>query len=165
MHKHGTFFKLFLFLYLLVLVYHAIELNFNSCIAVIVLMSGIVLAIFAHMKHGYRTIILLVIHMCMEWFEYAHSGSTYTKKEILFYGLHTGMDITFLWQEAKTHLPRFRYHVMIFVIIGLAIVFLVAHNTDTTKTHSSHYLFEIVVIGGILGCTLSHLFTPKKKCT
>lgn len=175
MHKHNKFFKVFLLIYLAFLLYHASELKLDSWLAIVGLSTGIALAIVAHMRHGYGTIILLLVHMTIEWSEYASYGSHYSSKEMLFYGLHVVLDFAFLWQEAKTHLPRFRYYIMGSVAVGVLMLFvIVSQNAPAAYVYGMQFvhqnehahessLFETVVIGGILGCTLSHLLRKKKR--
>jgi hypothetical protein len=126
------------------------------------LCTGIALAIVAHMRHGYGTIILLLVHMTIEWSEYARHGA-YSNKEIVFYGLHTMLDIVFLWQEARTHLFRFRYILMGSTILYLKLLFVCMRHISHSIPAYTTNLIEIVVIGGIAGCTLSHLIRRKKK--
>ena len=163
MHKHGTFFRVFLLVYLLVLVYHATDLQWNSWLTVFGLASGIVLALIAHLRHGYGMIVLLLIHMAIEWSEYGQQGAGYSAKEIVFYCIHTVLDFTFLWQEVRSHLEKFKYAVMIGITALLAVIFIAQYQPHPTviETHSSNAL-EAIVIGGILGCTLSHIFMKKR---
>ncbi len=167
MQKHcNKFFRGFLVVYLFFLVYHITGLHFGSSLTITGLAIGMILALFAHMRGGYGTIILLVIHMAIEWSEYAHHG-TYSVKEYLFYGFHTMLDFVFLWQETKMHLARFRYLVMGAVATGLTTLFVyVSWTTPGTQSESTLVanLVEPLVLGGILGCTLSHLFERKRAC-
>lgn len=173
MHKHNKFFKIFLVIYLAFLLYHASGIEFTSPLTVIGLITGVALAIVAHMRHGYGTIILLLIHMGIEWSEYTHHGFHYSKNDIVFYALHTVLDFIFLWQEAKTHLTKFRYVIMGSTTLVIIILVLTTnHEISPAQMFTMKYLphdhehglsmFETIVIGGILGCTLSHLFRKKK---
>ena len=165
MRKHySKFFKGFLVVYLIALIYHIASLHFGSPLTIAGFAIGIVLALFAHMRGGYGTIVLLVIHMTIEWSEYAQHGS-YSAREYVFYGFHTALDFVFLWQETKMHLPRFKYFVMGAVTIGLVMLFVYISRTALGVQSESVFiggLVEPLVLGGILGCTLSHLFEKKK---
>jgi len=173
MVQQNKFFKAFLLVYLLFLLYHASHLEWKSWLAILGLISGITLAIVAHMRRGYGTLILLTIHMTIEWSEYAKHGTRYSGREILFYGTHTILDFTFLWHEVRTHLTKFRYIIMGSIAIGLITLFLCINHTEPQpngfgiiegyKNMQGSNIIEAVVIGGILGCTLSHLFARKKK--
>ena len=167
MRKHyGNFFKGFLVVYLFFLVYHITELRLGSMLTLACFTAGVILALVAHMRGGYGTVILLLVHMAIEWSEYAQHGN-YSAREYAFYGFHTMLDFVFLWQETKTHLARFRYSVMGAVIVGLTALFMFVSKIAPEFHTGSLFvgnLIEPIVLGGILGCTLSHLFARKKRC-
>lgn len=171
MHIHQKIFRTFLIIYLVFLSYHISQIGSGTSFAIIGLGIGILIAVLVHRFRGYGTSILLVIHMTIEWIEYVAHGFHYSYTELAFYGLHTLLDFTFLWYEVKTYLPKSRYRV-IGVFGCMAIIFFVAvqygeslreHGVGLPHHEHGTGLVEMTVIGGILGCTLSHLF-GKRTC-
>lgn len=164
MHPHDKFFKVFLLIYAGFLVFHALQMVWTP-LAVLGALVGLALAIVAHLRHGYATLILLIVHMTLEWTEYAQSGFAYSGREMAFYIVHVLLDGVFFWQEAKSHLFRFRYQAAAGVLIGLGILsfFLYTPNSGlVVEEKESAVPVEAAVIGGILGCTLSHLLSKRK---
>lgn len=170
MHTHDKFFKAFLVIYLGFLLYHASTLDLGSWLVTTGLIIGITLSIVAHIRHGYSTILLLLAHMTIEWIEYTNHGSHYSNKELVFYGLHVVLDFVFLWQEAKVHLPHFRYYIMGIVGSAVLIIIINMQYSEPVHTFGVHLvehehkssILETLVIGGVLGCTLSHFFRKKR---
>jgi len=100
--------------------------------------------------------------MTIEWSEYAQHTSPYSEKELLFYGIHILLDIVFLWQELGAHMSKVKWKVIGGVSLTIAaIVSYSSYSSLTFYSESTSILFEMLVIGGIYGCTLSHLFTKR----
>lgn len=59
------FFLIFLIVYLILMLGHLKEINFGIWTSLIFL-AGLTLAVFAHAKRNYITVILLVVHMSIE---------------------------------------------------------------------------------------------------
>ena len=158
-HHYGKFFKGFLVIYLFFLVQHMRGFDFSSWSVIIGFGAGIMLALIAHTGRNYGTIIFLLIHMTIEWSEYARHKS-YTGKEIAFYGFHTILDFIFLWQEIKIHFWRFRRLLTGIAGIGLGTLFIIVSQSSFRMggAQTVNNMVEPLVIGGILGCTLAHLF-------
>jgi len=155
-------FKPFLALYTAVLLYHIAEHGAGSWYVLTALATGFCLALLAHARSGYGTTLLLIIHMSLEWSEYGRHES-FSLREVAFYGAHTVLDFIFLWQEAKAHFPKFKRAVVSIVSFGLAVLFVFVHESQApiAANHAEGLIggiIEMAVLGGILGCTLSHLF-------
>jgi threonine/homoserine efflux transporter RhtA len=155
-----TFFKGFLLLYSIVLIFHALELPWSIAIAFEVL-GGIALALFAHLRKSHLTLIFLVIHMVIEWIEYGSQVGHYSIREIVFYGIHTSLDFIFLWQEAKMHLFKYRNVLTVGVFVGLLIMFFYVRSSSITMQGHPSSGIEAVVLGGIFGCLCSHLLQKR----
>jgi hypothetical protein len=90
-------------------------------------------------------------------------------QEYVIHGIHTLLDLIFLREEVRTHFFRFRKVVMS-AIVSLVLLALLAIGTTahTEKgayehTHGTHTPIETFIIGGILGCIVSHLRPTAKK--
>ena len=163
MHPHDKFFKIFLLIYAGFLFFHALQMEWTP-LAILGALLGLALAIVAHLRHSYATVILLVIHMGIEWIEYAQNGFSYSGRELAFYLVHALLDVAFLWQETKSHLFRFRYWTIGGVFVGLTILSILFYSPiskDLVKSQNTMPI-EAAVIGGILGCTFSHLLSKRK---
>lgn len=163
MHPHDKFFKIFLLIYAGFLVFHALQMVWSP-LAVLGALVGLALAIVAHLRHSYATVILLVVHMGIEWIEYSQGGFSYSNREMAFYIVHVLLDAVFFWQEAKSHLFRFRYLASLGVVVGLlglSVWFYTPTPIETSEPESAVPV-EAAVIGGILGCTFSHLLSKRK---
>lgn len=163
MHPHDKFFKIFLLIYAGFLVFHALQMVWSP-LAVLGALVGLALAIVAHLRHSYATVILLVVHMGIEWIEYSQSGFSYSNREMAFYIVHVLLDAVFFWQEAKSHLFRFRYLASFGVVVGLlglSAWFYIPTPIEISEQESVVPV-EAAVIGGILGCTFSHLLSKRK---
>jgi len=141
---------------------HAFALDWTFLVGLGVF-TGLVISIVAHLKHGYITLILLIIHMGIESVEHANQITNYSNWNVIFYGLHTLLDILFLYQEAKAHLFKYRYVFTLGVIVCLCLLFLCLHKNvlGVVDTHQGLPI-ESVVIGGILGCTFSQILSHTK---
>src|SRR5574344_1909445 len=90
----------FLFLYSFSMVEHALHLDLNIS-NVVLFALGLILALFAHAKQNYITVILLLVHMSIEWFEWSQTG--FILSTFLFSLGHVAMDFIFLSHELSVH--------------------------------------------------------------
>lgn len=162
-----NFYSFFLIFYALVMTYHAYSLNINFFI-LFLLALGFLLAIFAHAKKNYITIFLLLLHMSIEWFEWSQVGIFNNLQEGLFNVSHVIMDFIFLSHELQAHIKRKKNLVFAIVIFLLILISVLGHYVFL-KSDLVLETIEPFVIGGILGCVLSHLFYhlkigKKDKC-
>lgn len=117
--------------------------------------GGLILARFAHIKKNYITIILLLLHMSIEWFEWSQNGMSLSQG--ILNGLHVIMDFIFLTHELSVHAKKNRYIILSICIALLLIIFLLGHFIISPQLVFIENA-EPFVIGGILGCVLSHLY-------
>jgi hypothetical protein len=163
MKNKDILFKIFLIIYIGFLSFHALEMDWN-----VVTISGVLIGLFiafaSHLKHGNAAILLLIVHMLVEWIHHAKSGFNYSSKELVFEGVHSILDFILLYQESKLHLRKWLYQIFfgVFLIIGAVIIFTPKEIHEEEHLHGeSSFPFEAVVTGGILGCALSHLISKK----
>jgi len=150
------FYTIFLFVYLFVMFAHVLDLPRNVLI-ISLFIFGFILALFAHARKNYITIILLLTHMSIEWFEWSQVGLNLDVRSGLFNLAHVVMDFTFLSHELNAHIKRKKNFVFLMVILLLIVISLLGHFVIP----KSEYVIDIIepfVIGGILGCVLSHLY-------
>lgn len=184
MLHHRLFFKIFLTVYGGFLLVHVFEMGFDSWLLLAGLLGGMAVALVAHRKHGYLPSIFLVGHMLIEWYHHALHGNHYDGGEIAFHGIHALLDVVFLYVEAKEYLGKYALPFLGLVITTLVGIFafnyvsappsfamspLIAQALEVQKVIEEHYshgggLLHYAVIGGMLGCALSHLFlAPRWK--
>lgn len=150
-------FLAFLVVYFFIMLSHIEELSL-SLTTVIFFVAGLSLAIFAHSRKNYITIILLVVHMSIEWFEWSQVGFSTTGGTFVNI-IHILMDFIFLSHELSAHLKKYRYLLLTVVVIVLSAIF-----SLSKYFLAGGDLVEMIipyvnpfVIGGILGCVGSHL--------
>lgn len=178
MNTHGNklFFKLFLVLYSGFLFIHIWEMGLGSWKLAAGLLGGVAIALAAHKGHGYVPSLFLVGHMTIEWYYHAVHGSHYSRSEIAFHGIHAFMDAIFLFIEAKEHYTKYALLFLGGVCITLSSIFVINYIPAPPVTISfspfmqnglkhSHGggVLHYIIIGGILGCVLSHLMFPLTK--
>lgn len=141
-------FVIFLICYFIFLLNHAInEIS-------IWLFLGIGVAILAHASKNLVTLIILLGHMSIEYFEWG--------LQVVFVGgvlinlMHTIMDFVFLNHEIKVHLKKINsYFSLSLVLAGLIIIYLFAPAVKINED-----ILEILhrfVLGGVIGCVGSHM--------
>jgi hypothetical protein len=167
--KKEKFFKLFLVVYLVFLLAHASLLSWTSPIVFISACVGFTIALLAHARFGLVTIVLLLIHMGLEWREYAAHGWHFSLFEIILYVIHICLDFIFLYQELTIHMKKFRTHSLIGVVVFLGIISIAYYefppiNLAEQEIHHSHghshdddSPVKPFILGGMLGCVLYHL--------
>jgi hypothetical protein len=184
MIHHRLFFKVFLIIYGGFLLVHLWEIGFDSWLLLAGLLGGMAVALVAHKGHGYLPSVFLVGHMLIEWYSHALHGSHYETSEITFHGIHAMLDMVFLYMEAKEHYEKYALPFLVVVVATLLGIFafnyvpapsvfaispLVAQALEMQKALEEHHshgggILHHAVIGGMLGCVLSHLFlTPSWK--
>ena len=146
-------FIVFLFIYALFIGWHTREITWTVLTATL-FGCGIALAFFAHARKNYLTILILLIHMGIEWFEWSHQKLSLAQG--LFNLAHAGMDSTFLSHELRVHINRYRKLVLVGVLILLALVFF--SGPSIAIQQESLEKLEPFVLGGVLGCVLSHIY-------
>lgn len=156
MKNKEKFFKAFLAIYAVLLVLHAWnELDWGILTASS-LLAGLLLAFFAHQKKGYVTILLLAIHMTIEWSHHLSFGASYSASEFILQGIHAVFDIVFLVGEFRRHKKGAIPAIIVGVISALFIVSFFPEGEE-----SAVFPIEAVILGGILGCVGAHLFEKK----
>ncbi len=172
-HTHRRlFFQLFLIIYGGFLLLHIWEMGFGSWQMFGALLGGLSVALLAHKRHGYLPSLFLVGHMIIEWYHHALHGSHYNGSEITFHGIHALLDMVFLYVEAKAHYGKFARYITIGALVTLTVTFVYyyipAPHSETWSgvIQENHFhsegVLSSVVVGGILGCILSHLFSKTK---
>lgn len=147
---------------------HAFHMDWASALAWVGLLSGLILAFAAHRQHAYGTLILLFAHMTIEWINYGAYGHSYSGEEIFFLAVHSILDVLFLWQELEVHVSKFRHLIFGGIIMILGVIFIGVYNLDVSAASSitipDHDAFlGRLLLGGLLGCTLYHLYSHKGK--
>ena len=151
-------FIIFLFAYLLFIGLHLFKINWNLQ-TFLLFFSGGALALLAHARKNYITVAILILHMCIEWFEW--SEEKLTMYQIIFNCLHATMDFVFLSHELKVHVKQYRKTILITLFVMLIAIFVFGHNIPIEI--GSLEKLEPIVIGGVLGCILSHIYFHIKK--
>ncbi len=184
MAERRSFFKFFLIVYGGFLLMHVWEMGFDSWSLLAGLLGGMAVALIAHKGHGYLPSVFLVGHMIIEWYHHALHGSHYNTGEVTFHGIHAILDMVFLYVEAKEHYSKYVLPFLSLVVLILIGIFtynyvpapsnfamspLVVQALEVHKAVGEHHshgggILHHMVIGGMLGCVLSHLFlVPRWK--
>lgn len=111
--------------------------------------------------------------MLIEWYHHALHSNHYTTGEFFFHGVHALLDAVFLYVEAKEHYAKYAFPALVTIAGVIAMVFVTNYVpaqpsfTGAVKglphNHDGGFLHHLM-IGGILGCVLSHLFlAPRWK--
>lgn len=147
-------FKTFLMVYGGFLLLHLSEVKMSAGNALIIFL-GLGIAILAHKRHGFLPLMFLIGHMIIEWHHHSVHGHHYHGDEIVFHGVHAILDGVFLYVEAKEHFKGYAYYFLGGVVIVLMAIFT---HTHIPVPHSDHGgILEYLVMGGMMGCVLSHL--------
>ncbi len=138
---------------------HILEITWSSQ-TIFLFILGLALAYIAHTRSNYIVIMVLVLHMGIEWTEWSHEIQSPT--QIVFNGIHAAMDFIFLSHELRVHAKQYR-KLVIFSVAGLLVIIFISGHYVSMGTQIIHG-FEPFVVGGVLGCIFSHLyFTIIKK--
>ncbi len=151
--KLNTLFTLFLFFYFAFLLSHAVhEIS-------LWMFLGLGVAILSHAKKNSITLILLLSHVAIEWFEWGLQDLILSV--IILNIIHAVMDFVFLNHEIKIHTKLNSYLVLLSVFIFLIFIFYSAPGIKIDEN-----LLEILhrfVLGGVVGCVGTHLIYHLKK--
>lgn len=177
MLHHRLFFRLFLIVYGGFLLVHVWGMGFDSWLLLAGLLGGMAVALFAHKGHGYLPSVFLVGHMLIEWYSHALHSNHYTSGEFFFHGVHAVLDMVFLYVESREHFGEYALPFLGAVVTTLVGIFaynyvpaptfavspLVAQAMEMQRALGGHHshgggILHHVVIGGMLGCLVSHLF-------
>jgi len=162
MKKHKVFFGVFLAIYLVVLGKHAIsDLSWF-------MFFGFIVAIFAHARANIITLILLSLHMGIEWYGF---GKVYPEIPLILLG-HVVLDFIFLHHEVKVHIKKYIWPILGVVTILLIVIFFIGmenthegleqhlhhvHGPECHHGHEHNFLHDFT-LGGVIGCVLSHTY-------
>lgn len=161
MHHH-KFFRWFLVIYAITLIYHAFQLPFVNPLVTIGILAGLLLAIISHSYHGRIAFFLLLIHMSIDMVNHALYYQSYGIKEYVLGLFHLGLDLTFLYEESIEHFknPKMK---MLLVLAGLISIFLISKLSGLSISENTHEPIEALAMSGILGCVFYHFYTIRKK--
>lgn len=155
--KLKQFFIFYLIFYFIFLVFHAFsEIS-------LILFFGIGVAILAHTRKSLISLILLFVHMSIEWFEWGLQ--IFVLGIFLLNVLHAIMDFTFLNHEIKIHFRKINSFLFISPIL-IVLVFLYNFSSYTRVDLDMLETLHSFVLGGVIGCVGSHLvfhFTKEKQ--
>lgn len=159
-----TLVRVFLFMYLGILLVSAVPehlaegLSFPVGIAFAI---GAAIAYLAHRKAGIVGLAFLLVHMSIEWNEYAARFHEFTTTDYGIYGFHVALDLIFIWvllREVSRHpLPLF-FLSLVGVALGAVLSsFIFASEAMALPSEFLH----VGTLGGIIACTVAHLL-PKR---
>jgi hypothetical protein len=155
--------KLFLGIYIIVLLLHVRELAPETFL-IPFLLGGFILAVIAHARRHWSSIPFLVLHMVLEAIEFSSSGFSLGGITLFWILVHIGMDVGFLWDEIRRHFPYARYILFSSILIAVATIY-AFFPTVNSSGHGFmelyHAQIELFVIGGVIGCVISHLIPHK----
>lgn len=160
MKKH--IWKIFLTVYLGVLLVHVFETGISWSLAPF-LTLGFVVALVSHRTTHVLSLLFLVAHMTIEGIEYATVGFVFSSAVLFWVIVHIAMDYTFLWGEVKRHFYNTRYQIYSSITLGLVCIYFFVPKVTETLTASHSSILEFVVLGGVMGCVLSHLLPHTHK--
>lgn len=157
-------FKMFLFVYTGFIVAHAATLPWNSKMTAVCCLTGFAVALLAHMRCGILTIALLLVHMMLEWSEYARHCSHLQLREIVFHIAHVLLDMIFLVQVLQTTMEKFWKISFASIVAMLGLIFYLNYTPHRRSfgeeihnhSHTHHNPIEFFVLGGMLGCVGYH---------
>lgn len=160
MTKSSFWFRLFLVGYLVLLGAHLLhDLEHAGEWELIACVLGAAFALFAHSRAGPLLLVLLTMHMATEWIGYGLSGFSTTPRGWALQAIHIGMDAILAWIALANTFPRRVGILYSALLTGLAVMYatasVVGHPAGETHTHGG--AFELLVLGGIMGCSIYHL--------
>ena len=174
----SLFFRCFLVLYLGSLFLHLSHLDWSAAGTLIGFIIGLLVAFFAHQKNGTLALVLLLVHMSVEWHGHALHHAHYTPKEVWLYGIHAFFDLAFLFFITKECFGAYAQLVSLPLIGYLALLTWLTipsqeqgastlqSFTETRITlphdHSSPHSIEQLLLGGMIGCVIAHLLSKRR---
>ncbi|HRH25307.1 MAG TPA: hypothetical protein PLQ20_03165 [Candidatus Paceibacterota bacterium] len=155
--------KLFLFGYLVALSVHIAETGFEPNWSVPLIFGGFLLAIFAHRFSSILSILFLLVHMVLEAIEYS-AHPVYGMVAFWFF-FHVALDFIFLFGETSKHFKKAKIPLFLSGVVAIGSIYLfLPKYIDQFNSHSEHEsLMVYFVLGGIVGCVLSHLIPHKHE--
>jgi hypothetical protein len=165
MKKYLYLWSGFLLIYLYVLFNHIFEIN-PSIYLLGFLFGGLVLAVYAHRKKHWSSIPFLVLHMVIEAIEFSSTGFSFGGWTLFWVLVHIAMDVVFLWDEVRRHFPQAKYILSSSILLAIGAIYLFSpkiHSASSSFMDSFHDQIELFVLGGVIGCVLSHLIPHKHK--
>lgn len=160
MKKH--LWKVFLAIYFAVLLVHVFETGISWGL-VPFLVLGFIVAIISHRTSHVISLLFLVAHMSIEAIEYSSVGSGFTATILAWVAIHVMMDGVFLWGEVKRHFPTVAYQMWSTITLGVVCIYFFVPQVAGALTESHASILEFIVLGGVMGCVLSHLVPHTHK--
>lgn len=158
----NNIFLLFLVFYFISILVSILKVNF-SFLTIILYIVGFLFSVFAHAKRNYISVILLVTHMTLEWFEW--SQKNFTKEYAILSLIHILMDFIFLSHELSAHIKKYKYQALFSISLFLIFIFtfskLYLSNIEGIQTITQQ--IEPFIVAGIFGCVGSHLLIHIKS--
>lgn len=148
--------------YLIVLLVHVFETGLSWSTSAF-LALGFVVALVSHRTSHVVSLLFLVAHMTIEAIEYASVGFAFTASILFWILVHVTMDYVFLWGEVKRHFFTFRYQMWSSIALALVCVYLFVPEVSSALEQGQTSILEFIVIGGVMGCVLSHLVPQKHE--
>lgn len=148
--------KTFLLFYFAVLLVHVFETGISWGVLPF-LGLGLLVAVFAHRTTHVLSLLFLVAHMTIESIEYASSGFNFKLAVLVWVLIHIVMDYVFLWGEVKRHFYSVRYQMWLSIALGLVCIYFFVPKITSALSQSHSSILEFIVLGGVMGCVLSHL--------
>lgn len=137
---------------------HTISMTWSFSISLF-FSFGLLLAIAAHTKKNYVTIVILVVHMAIEWFEWAKEKITTLM--IIYNLFHATVDFIFLSEDLEIHIQQHKKTIIVGVFGILSTIFLIGRVTVLDIKNIQQ--LEPIVLGGVWGCIFSHLYFHFKR--
>jgi arginine exporter protein ArgO len=155
--------KVFLTGYLIALSFHISNAGFESTWSISILLGGFLLALVAHKWSSVLSILFLLVHMVLEAIEY----STHPLVGILafWFFFHVILDFAFLYGETSKHFAKAKIPLFLSGLVAISSIYLflpryINHSSSHTNGEP---LMVYFVLGGIVGCVLSHLLPHTHK--
>jgi arginine exporter protein ArgO len=155
--------KLFLFGYLIVLGLHIFETGFEPSWSIPLILGGFVLAIVAHRWSSILSILFLLVHMVIEAIEY--STQPLSGISVFWFFFHVILDFVFLYGETSKHFQKAKIPLFLSGLVAIIsiYVFLPRYINHSSSHANGEPLMVYFVLGGIVGCVLSHLLPHSRK--
>lgn len=157
-NKSFYFFRIFLFLYATLLVFHIWEtLPEDSWEVFAGLFIGAAIAAAAHQKHGYIPLLFLGGHLVLEWHHHGVHGGEYSLGEVTLHGIHAIFDFCFLSIEARRHYRKPALLIGLTAVVIGGVFFISKYKAGVIENHQHNDNFlHFIVLGGVLGCIAWH---------
>jgi len=168
--------NLFLVVYVIALTLHCgWSTIISSPVIATIFVAGIGAAIVSHRIETPLALSLLIAHMTIEWYWFAKHGWHYSGSQRALTTIHVLMDGAMLWHECHKHLSHTVRKIVVGLVVScLAIIFIWNYTSGpelspmllrayqgTAHAHGNVFL-STFIIGGIIGCALSHLTNGKQ---